>query len=145
MEKIMMTALLAFCCITTAATQQRVSLISILKTLTDQSYTVIKLEYEHDVYEANVLTPEGFLQKIKFDQNGDQIFKKERKNRLTMSSALELVAKKGYYKLSSIKISGDHTYKIDAIRASDQKEVDIKVNAETGEVTIEREWWDIFT
>jgi uncharacterized membrane protein YkoI len=147
MKKIVSTILLAFFCATAIAeeTTTPTSLISVLKTLNAQSYSVIKLEYEHHGYEAKVITPQGFLQEVKFDQNGNPIVNNKNKMPLlSMASALELTEKAGYTAISSVKIAGDHTYKIDAVRSSDKKEVDIKVNAETGEIEVEHEWWDIF-
>lgn len=147
MKKIVSTIVLVLCCTVAVAeeTTTPASLISVLKTLNDQSYIVIKLEYERHGYEAKVITPQGFLQEINFDQNGSQIVNNKNKTPLlSMASALELVEKAGYTALSSVKIGGDHTYKMDAVRLSDKKEVDIKVNAETGEIEVEHEWWDIF-
>ena len=147
MKKTISMAVLALCCATAFAekTTTPTALISVLERLDAQSYRVIKLEYEHHGYEAKVITRQGFLQEIKFDQNGNPLLKKKNKtDLLSMASALTLVEKAGYSAISSVKISGHNSYKIEAIRSSDQKEVDIHVNAETGEIEVEHEWWDIF-
>lgn len=147
MKKIVSMILLTCCCITAFAKESTTpaSLISMLKALNAQSYIVIKLEYEHHGYEAKVITPQGFLQEIKFDHSGNLITSnKNTTHLLTMSAVLELVEKEGYTAISAVKIADHHSYKIDAVRSRDNKEVDLKVNAETGEIKVEYEWWDIF-
>ena len=56
----------------------------------------------------------------------------------------ELVEKAGFSSISSVKITGDHMYKISAVRESDKKELDVTVNAKTGKIDVEQAWWNIF-
>jgi uncharacterized membrane protein YkoI len=148
MKKMISIVLLALCCATVFAkdVMTPVSLISILKRLNAQSQIVIKLEYKHHAYEAKVITPQGFLQEIKFDKNGNLLSNKndDTTKLLSMASVLALIEKEGYSRISSVKISGHRYYKIRAISSTYQKEVNIKVNAQTGEIKVQHEWWDIF-
>lgn len=146
MKKIIVIIIAALCCslaiseeVTTPA-----SLVFVLNKLNQQSYVVLKLEYEDQGYEAHVITPQGFLQEIKFDHTGNQLLKQSQSVTLSMAAALQLIQKAGYNDITSIKISKNNTYLIGAVRSSDKKEVDITIDAHTGKIDVVREWWDIF-
>lgn len=144
MKKLISTMTLALCC--SIAMSEEVttpdSLAAILKKLNDQSYIVLRLEYEHKGYEAKVITPQGFLQEVKYDAAGN-LSSTSFPHFLTMAEVLELVEKAGYRKISSIKISKNNTYAIEA-HASDDEDVDITVDAKTGKIEVAEEWWDVF-
>ena len=84
------------------------------------------------------------MQEIKFDENGTQISNHDKAPLFSMVCALELVEKAGFSSISSVKITGDHMYKISAVRESDKKELDVTVNAKTGKIDVEQAWWNIF-
>lgn len=143
MKKIISAFVLTLCCsmaMSEEATTQD-SLASILNKLNTQSYIVLKLEYEHKGYEAKVITPQGFLQEIKFDETGN-LLSTSTTHFLSMAAALELVEKAGYRQISSIKISKNNTYAIEAHTNDD--EVNITIDAQTGQIKVSKEWWDDF-
>lgn len=145
--KRMIAIILALLCCSVAMSEEvttPASLVFVLNKLNQESYVVLKLEYEDQGYEAHVITPQGFLQEIKFDHAGNPLLKQSQSVTLSMAAVLQLIQKAGYNDITSIKISKNTTYLIEAVRSSDKKEVNITVDARTGKIDVVREWWDIF-
>lgn len=110
------------------------SLLSALKTLNSQSFTVLKLEHERDGFEAKVITPEGFMQEIKLDQAGNILPSQHKSPTVSMIAAVELLEKAGYTSVSEIEMHHHMFYEIEAMDPKAKKKVEVKVNAITGEI-----------
>ena len=124
----------------TAPAVAEASLLSVLKTLNSQSFTVLKLEREKEGFEAKVITPEGFMQEVKFDQAGNMLPSKHKSPAVSMIAAVELLEKAGYTSISEIKVHHHMFYEVEALDPKDNKKVELKVNAMTGEVKAEHDW-----
>ncbi|MES2203724.1 MAG: PepSY domain-containing protein [Pseudomonadota bacterium] len=144
MKKIISMFVLTFYCSIALSEEMTTpsSLAFILKKLDEQSYRVLKLEYEHKGYEAKVISPEGFLQEIKFDKTGN-LLSTPTTHLLSMAAALELAEKAGYHEISSIKISKHNTYALEA-RDNNNNEIDLTIDAQTRKIKVKKEWWDVF-
>lgn len=118
------------------------SLLSVLESLKQQSYIVIKLKREEDGYEAKVISQEGFLEEIKIPAGKKLSAVQLSSPGLNMSAAIELIQKEGYHDVSSIKVDGKNRYELEALRPQDNKKVEVIVNANTKEIKEETEWWE---
>ena len=117
------------------------SLVSVLKTLKDQSFIVLKVEREDDGFEAKVITPEGFMREVEFDHAGKELPSKHQSPKISMAAAIEMLEKAGYTSVSSIKVKHHGLYEIEALNPTDKKEVEITVNAITGEIKADHDWF----
>ena len=117
-----------------------VTVTSLLQTLVSESYVVLKLEQEKSGFEAKVVTPEGFMKKIKFDQTGSMIVSKTDAPMMTMLAAVQLVEKAGYTSVSSVKVHHHDAFEIEALSPGDNKKVEVKVDAVTGEIKVDHDW-----
>jgi uncharacterized membrane protein YkoI len=115
------------------------SLLSILKTLQNQSFTVLKVEREYGGFEARVISPEGFMREIEFDYAGKMLPGKYPAPKISMAAAIEILEKAGYTSVSSIKVKHDGVYEIEALNSINNEEMEITVNAVTGEFKAERD------
>ncbi|MBP9726280.1 MAG: PepSY domain-containing protein [Gammaproteobacteria bacterium] len=126
---------------TTVTETSAPSLSSVLKTLKDQSFTVLKIEREDDGFEAKVISPEGFMREIEFDHAGKVLPGKHPEPKISMAAAIEILQKAGYTSVSSIKVTHHGLYEIEALNPADNKEVEIAVNAITGEIKADHDWF----
>ena len=118
-----------------------VTLLTVLNTLDSQSFTVLQLESKKNGFEAKVVTAEGFMQEINLDQAGNILPSEHKSPTVSMIAALELLEKAGYTSISEIKVHHHMFYEVEALDPKNNKKVEVKVNALTGEIDADHEWF----
>src|SRR5688572_4228107 len=116
-------------------TPPNIPVSTVLQNLKMNGYEIVtKIELTKDLYNINVLTPQGKDVTVTMKAQSGEITspKQNPSPQVTFAEAVKRVEGSGYHDITSISFSGD-TYLVYATDPNNKK-VKLKVNSETGEI-----------
>ncbi len=112
------------------------ALVMVLKTIQSKNFVALEVERERDGFDTKVIDQEGVVRPMRFDLAGNMLpppVKHVNHPVISMLEAVELLTKAGYTQISEIR-AHHQFYDAEALSPMDKKEVDVKVNAMTGDI-----------
>ncbi|MHB1947557.1 MAG: PepSY domain-containing protein [Gammaproteobacteria bacterium] len=112
---------------------------SVIQKLQSKGYNIIrKVKIEDGNYKAETINSQGIEVKVRINsQTGEISSSNEKPVKLTMLDAVKKVEAAGYHDIYKVE-SEDGTYEVKAF-GKDGKKAELKVNANTGDVS--KEWF----